>query len=116
MLLVPVSSYEDMYEINILFHNRKSYFDLKPHNIFLRCLFMTQNEKIRQMLSYFHKSVTKLISDIFEDQWEESVPDETSLKSPECAPYRTSSNITSSYEAAGAWEVKGLIAVSPVWP
>ncbi len=37
MLLVPVSSYEDVYEINVMFHNRKSYFDLKPHNIFLRC-------------------------------------------------------------------------------
>ncbi len=34
MLLVPVSSYEDMYEINVLFRNRKSYFDLKPHNIY----------------------------------------------------------------------------------
>ncbi len=26
MLLVPVSSYEDLYEINVLFCNRKSYF------------------------------------------------------------------------------------------
>ncbi len=30
MLLVPVSSYEDVYEINVLFHNRKSYFDTFP--------------------------------------------------------------------------------------
>ncbi len=40
--LVPLSSYEDMYEINILFHDGMSYFDLKLHNMFLRCLFMTQ--------------------------------------------------------------------------
>ncbi len=65
-----------MYEINVLFRNRKSYFDLKPHNIFLRCWFMTHHLKIWQLndnykiLSYFHKSVTKLISDIFEDQEE----------------------------------------------
>ncbi len=32
MILVPVSSYKNMYENNVLFHNRKSYFDLKPHN------------------------------------------------------------------------------------
>ncbi len=32
---------DDIYEINFLFHNRKSYFDLKPHNIFQRCWFMT---------------------------------------------------------------------------
>jgi len=36
-VLVPVSSYEDVYEINTLFRNRKSYFDFKPLNIFLRC-------------------------------------------------------------------------------
>ncbi len=30
MLLVPVCSYEDVYEINAMFCNRKSYFDLKP--------------------------------------------------------------------------------------
>ncbi len=41
----PVSSIEDMYEINVLFCNRKSYFDLKPHNIFLRCWFMTNSLK-----------------------------------------------------------------------
>ncbi len=34
MLLVLVSSYEDMYEINVLFGNRNSYYDLKPHNFF----------------------------------------------------------------------------------
>ncbi len=33
MLLVPVSFTVDMYEINVLFRNRNSYFDLKPHNI-----------------------------------------------------------------------------------
>ncbi len=46
MLLVLVSSYEDMYEIIVLFRNRKSYFDLKPHNIFLRCWFMTEIRQI----------------------------------------------------------------------
>ncbi len=35
VFFVPVSSYEDMYEINILFRNRKSYIDLKPHNILM---------------------------------------------------------------------------------
>ncbi len=47
--LVPVFSAEDMYEINVLFRNRKSYFDLKPNNIFLRHWFMTHNLKIRQI-------------------------------------------------------------------
>ncbi len=72
MLLVLVSSYEDMYEINVLFRNRKSYFDLKPHNFFrfydtVKKTDLNNNYKI---LSYFHESVSKLISDIFEDQVE----------------------------------------------
>ncbi len=54
-----------MYKIDVLFHNRRSYVDLKAHNIFLRCWFMTNNLKISQdlndiykILSYFHKGVT----------------------------------------------------------
>ncbi len=72
-----MSSYEYVYEINDLFRNRKSYFDLKLHNIFLRWWFMTHICKkitdlndIYKILSYIHKSVTKLISDIFKEQAE----------------------------------------------
>ncbi len=71
MLLVPVSSYEDMHEINVLFRKRKSDFELKPHNMLI---YDTQLKNVTDLnnykiLSYFHKSV-KLISDIFEDQGE----------------------------------------------
>ncbi len=34
MLLVSVCSYEDVYEVISMFHNTKSYFDLKPHKHF----------------------------------------------------------------------------------
>ncbi len=44
MLVVPVSSTVDMYEMMSCFM-RKSYFNLKTHNIFLRCCFMANNLK-----------------------------------------------------------------------
>ncbi len=44
-----MTSYEEMYEINVLFHNRKSYFDLKPHNIFPRCWFDTQLKNVSDL-------------------------------------------------------------------
>ncbi len=38
------------HELNgVLFHNSKSYLNLKTHNIFLRCCFMTKNLKIIQI-------------------------------------------------------------------
>ncbi len=33
MLLDSMCLYEDMYDIEVLFRNRKSYLDLKPHHI-----------------------------------------------------------------------------------
>ncbi len=34
---------------DVLFHNTKSYLNLKTHNIFLRCCFMTKNLKMIQI-------------------------------------------------------------------
>ncbi len=49
------------HELNyVMFHNRKSYLDLKTHNIFLRSCFMTNNPKIT-ITKYNHISIRMYI-------------------------------------------------------